>query len=228
VLGLEVSDPVLGKARQYILDALAGRVEINDPPEKNECWPLLLRSILAGKLAQIDPAHPVLDPFWQYWCEVARRAFVTGTYRQEDEAAAYPALSGIQVPRGFLDSQYVLWILTARSLPADLDQALVSWILRKPDGIRYLGICLQNPADRLIAFWFCSLDILARFQSWRTVATGMLNRLWEQRSEQGLWDYEGEIVITGEFPLSDTRRKAGSRQVDYSTRVLTSLCRYFY
>ncbi len=226
-LGLTVDDPPLKRARQYILRALAGEVTISDPPEKNERWPFTARLILAGRLAQLDPANPVLEAEWRSWVDVARRAFASGVYRLEDEAAVYPALAGIQAPQGFLESQYALWILSSRPLPADLDQALVAWIWGKADGIRYVRVPLQCPPPRQMGGWFRSMEILARFATWRQVATPMLNQLWEQRSAQGRWDFGQERDKSVEFPLSDTWRRPGAREVDYSTRVLVLLRQYY-
>jgi hypothetical protein len=226
-LGLDLSDRVLEWARQYILAALQGRVALSDPPEQNERWPLLVQLILAGRLAQIDPANPALDEHWQYWVEVARRAFASGAYRLEDEAAAYPALSGIQAAQGFLESQYALWILSARPLPIELDRALVGWIWNKPDGIRYVRVNLQNPLQRQIGLWFRSMEILTRFAGWREPALEALNRLWEQGKLDGRWDFGGDVTKNVEFPLSGTWRKPGSRQADHSTWALALLREYY-
>lgn len=226
-LGLDINSPVLERARQYILGALAGRVSLSDPPEKNERWPLTVRLILAGRLAQIDPVHLELDAHWQYWFEVMQRAFSSGAYRLEDEAAAYPLLSGIEVPQGFLESQYALWILSSRPLPPALDQALVHWIWNKPDGIRYVRVSLPNPTPRQIGLWFRSMSILTRFASWRKEAIETLNQLWEQRNEHGLWDLGNEVGKYVEFPLSRTWRRPGSRQADHSTWILSLLRKCF-
>jgi hypothetical protein len=226
-LGLEPNDSVLVRARQYILAALEGRTKITDPPEKNERWSLLVQLILAGRLAQLDPTNPALDSFWTYWVEVARQAFTSGNYRLEDEAAAYPRLSGIHAPQGYLESQHALWILSSRKLPTQLDRALVHWIWNKPDGIRYLRVRIPDPPLRLIGYWLRSMNILSRFASWREFTVDVLNNLWKQRDEDGLWDYGGNIAKTIDFPLSETWRQAGSRKMDYSTCNLALLRKTF-
>ena len=65
-LGLEPGDGLLTRVSQYIQNVLDGDAQITDRDEKNEAWPLLVKFILAGRLAQIDPANQLLDPFWTY------------------------------------------------------------------------------------------------------------------------------------------------------------------
>ena len=226
-LGLEPTDRILRRVSGYIQDVLHGDCQITDRKEKSESWPLLVNYILAGRLAQIDPANKMLDPFWVYLAEVTKQAFASGNYRLEDEANAYLRLSGVHVPGGFLESQHALWILSSRRLPYQLDRALVSWIWHKPDGIRYLRTPLQEPSSRHIGYWLRSMNLLSRFGSWREISVDTLNQLWEQRDKQGLWDFGSKITRSIDFPLSETWRQSSKRKQDYSTCILALLRKYF-
>ena len=226
-LGLEPSDRVLTRVSGYIQSILHGDAQITDRNEKAESWPLLIKSILAGRLAQIDPSHKMLDSFWTYLAEVARQTFASGNYRLEDEAAAYLRLSGIHVPGGFLESQHALWILSSRRLPHQLDHALVSWIWYKPDGIRYLRAPLTKPQPYYSGYWLRSMNILSRFSSWREISIETLNRIWEQRDKKGMWDFGSEIAQSIDFPLSVSWRHSINRKMDYSTCILALLRKCF-
>ncbi len=219
-LGLEPGDPILQRVREYILQALAGSLTITDPPEKNERWDVLIPLVLAGSLARLDPHHPVLDSHHRLCLEICRQSFVSGSYRLDDEAAAYPQLCSIQAPGGFLESQYMLWILSTRPLPTGLERLLVEWIWNKPDGIRYQRQLLAQPPGRHVGYWLRSQKTLALFPAWREIAAGVLNGLWESRNGQAMWDFQRERLQSVEFPLSESWRSPGKRAVDVSTHVL--------
>ncbi|HEX9090893.1 MAG TPA: hypothetical protein VF831_05355 [Anaerolineales bacterium] len=226
-LGANPSEGILLRVHQYILDVVRGAARITDRDEKSEAWPLGIRFILAGRLAQLDPSNPALDQYWTYLAEVARQAFQSGQYRLEDEVAAYQRLSGIRWPRGFLSSQHVMWILSSRDLPKPLGHELVNWIWHKPDGMGYLGAPLANFRPRQVGYWLRSMGILSRFAAWKEVSQDALNQLWAQRDEYGLWDFGSRIARGVDFPLSESWRHRSQRKQDYSTCILVLLRKYF-
>jgi hypothetical protein len=226
-LGLKADHPIVIRVRQYIQLVLQGRAHITDRDEKNEAWPLLIRFILAGRLAQIEPKDKLLDPFWSYLEDVALQAFSSGKYCLEDEVAAYTRLSKIHIPQGFLESQHALWVLSSRQLPKQLEGALISWIWSKHDGIRYIRTPLSTPEPRRIGYWVRSMNILSRFAAWREISLNSLNQLWEQRDEQGWWDFGSQVARSVEFPLSESWRQNIRRKIDYSTSMLVLLRKCF-
>lgn len=225
-LGLDPSHPVLAQAKTYIENVLNGQAHVTDREEKSESWPLLINFILAGRLAQIEPANPLLDDAWDCLVEITRQAFISGKYQLADEAQAFLQRANTHVPKGFLESKHALLILSARTLPGSIERQLVEWIWHKPDGIRYLRAPLYAPQPRMIAYWLRSMNILTRFPSWREVSVSTLNRLWDQRDNQGLWDFGSQIAWCTDFPLSESWRQSMNRRVDYSTCILVLLRRY--
>ena len=224
------------------MQVLSGRAQVTDRVEKNPAWPLLIKFILAGRLAallgrwpapqpagwpQIEPGNPILDDHWAYLAKVARQAFHSGQYQLEDEALAYLQLSNLYLPQGFLESKHALWLLSSRPLPIDLEQRLVEWLWKKPDGIRYLRAPLSDLKPRLIAYWLRSMDILTLFPAWRQICGELLDRLWAQRDKEGYWDFGQQIARCSDFPLSENWRGNIKRKVDYSTCILVLLRRYF-
>jgi hypothetical protein len=225
---------VLRRAQAYIEKVLTGQVHITDWEEKSEAWPLLIRFMLAGRLAalqgrwpQIEPAHPLLEDGWECLAKVAKRAFASGQYCLDDEVEGLLDLTGLHVPKGFLESQHALWILSTRQLSGRLEQNLIEWIWNKSDGIRYVRVPLAEPQHRTIAYWFRSINILTRFASWQHVSTNTLNRLWDQRDEEGYWDFGSQLVRCIDFPLSENWRQQAKRKVDYSTCMLVVLRHWF-
>jgi hypothetical protein len=226
-LGLEVDHPVLTRIKRYIQQALGGQAHIHDWDEKNEAWPVLIRFILAGRLAQIDPSDTLISPSRQYFGEVVKHAFSSGSYRLDDEVAAYRQLSGIHVGQGFLESQHALWILATKRLPNPLEQALVRWLWSKADGIRYIRAALSAPEPRRIGYWLRSMNILSRFAAWREISLETLNQLWSWRDEHGWWDFGSRLARSAEFPLSESWRQSMRRKMDYSGSMLVLLRKCF-
>jgi len=226
-MGLEPGEGVLKRLSLYCEHILRGEAQISDWYEKNESFPVLIQYIVAGRLAQIDPASNTLTSYWEFLTEVARRAFSSGVYNLHDEAEAFLQLSGVHVRGGFLESQHALWILSSRKLPESLELAFVSWIWRKPDGIRYIRSPLAHLQPHRIGFWLRSMNILSRFPSWRTLAHGSLVELWEQRDKDGSWDFGSSIAGCVEFPISESWRQPDKRRQDFSTHILVLLRKYF-
>jgi hypothetical protein len=226
-LGLEPDHPLLTRMRSYIQQALQGQFHITDPDEKNDAWPLLIRLILAGRLAQIAPSDKLVEPFWQYLEEVTQSAFKSGSYQLEDEVDAYRRLSGVHIPKGFLESQHALWVLSTRPLARPLESALLRWVLNKPDGIRYIRAPLQAPEPNRIGYWVRSMVLLSRFTKWQELSLCILNQIWELRDEQGWWDFGKQLGKCAEFPLSDSWRYRIHRKMDHSTHMLVILRKCF-
>jgi len=226
-LGMERSHPVLEQVKKYIVDVLLGRAHIGDRQEKNEAWPLLIRCILAGRLAQIEPTNPLLDESWDCLREVTQRAFQSGHYRLADEAQAFLQVANTHVPKGFIESQHTLWILSARQLPGHLEQQLVEWVWNKVDGIRYIRAPFINPTPGSIAGWLRSMNILRRFEAWKSVCVDTLNQIWSSRGEDGFWDFGPQAGWRTDFPISDNWRQGVNRKIDYSTFLLALFSKYF-
>jgi hypothetical protein len=222
-LGLDKDTPVLARAVEFMQKVLEGKAAWSDRVEKSEGWTTRVEAVTAGTLAQVDPAHPAIRPVWEYWVEIARRCFPKRAFDPDAEWKAQKDLRGLGIH--YLPSRYVLTLLGARSahLPAALDRQIVDWIWNDPQGISYLGADLQHPQPFHIFHWLESLEILLRFQCWHEVAGEALDRLWDQRNTDGLWDFGAKVSKSFYFPLSDDWRKAGNRSVDHSTRVLALL-----
>lgn len=226
-LGLEPSDHALVRVKQFIESVLQGKAKITDWMERNDSFPVLIRHFLAGRLAQIDPRNGMLDSFWEYVVEVARQAFSSGSYRMDDEVNAYLHLSGIHVPRGYLVSQYSLWTLSSRKLPPLLERSLVDWVWHSPHGIGYLGVRLSDPYPNQVGHWIRSMQLLARYPSWREIASTTANSLWDRRDEAGVWELQSVNLRSIDFPLSDSWRKQGRSIQDLSTCLLALLRRFY-
>jgi hypothetical protein len=240
-LGLDASHPpkedvppILHRAASYILDIMQGKLAFPDYAEKNDRWPTGERLFLASTLSLIHPDHPVLDRDRELWHEIARRTFRSGRYSEEDEINAYAGLTGATVKGSYLvlSSRYQLNILGSirGTLSQELETALLRWLWERPDGIGYLTVPLRCPPPGKVGpfdRWLASLELLARlFPAWVHFARPAIDWLWEQRNEQGYWDFGPRPGSIAFLPLSDDWRERQNRLFDWTTRALILLRRY--
>jgi hypothetical protein len=232
-LGLDADHPLLRRAAEYLNLALETG-EISDPPEKNERWPVGVRLFAAATLAQIQPESPALDTVWDLWADIAGRTFVSGAYDRQAEIRAHQDLNGITIKNCYLSlpSRYHLALLGARAaaLPPDIERALVRWVWTRTGGIGYLGEavgvppCMKaGPLDR----WFMSIELLTRFPSWREQASDIVRWLWTQQKPDGFWDFGPRSPLSSVLPFAASWRKHPARAIDWTTRVLVVLARYY-
>lgn len=232
-LGLEASDSILLAASNYVSDLLRGFIDFPDPPERNNRWDTGKRLFAAATLARIHPTLPILDETWELWATIADRTFASGSYDELAEIGAHQALTGASVRNSYLvlNNRYQLALLGSRAsrLPEAVERALVDWVWHSKRGIRYLEVPLSSPPRRttpgILDRLFTSLELLAAFPSWRRFAGGLIAWMWDQRTEDGLWDFGPRPGTSAYFPLSDSYRRLRRRLHDWSTRVLVLLGR---
>jgi hypothetical protein len=232
-VGLDAGHPVLRKASRYVTGILSGTIQFPDSPEKNDRWPTGRRLFCAATLAQIQPGHPILDGIWTLWATIAQRTFASGAYDPEAEIGAHRELTGASVKDSYLvlNNKDSLTLLGSRAdaLPRDVETALLSWVWHKEDGVRYLGEKLdippRHPEPGPLDRWLTSLELLARFPSWRGLAKRAMQWLWDQRTGEGFWDLGPRAANSVAFPLSNSWRSRASRRFDWSSRVLVLLRR---
>jgi len=234
-LGLEASDPIFRATISYLSRLLEGTIDFPDPPERNNRWTTGKQLFAAATLARICPTLPILDRTWELWANIARHAFASGEYDSEAEIRAHQMLTGASVKDSYLvlNNRYQLALLGSRAtkLSKSLENALVDWVWRKEDGVGYLEIPLSNPPcfftsgmlDRL----FTSLELLSYFPSWRRLGGNLICWLWTKRNNEGFWNFGHRASMSVYFPLSESWRKKGYRQHDWSTRVLALLRNYY-
>jgi hypothetical protein len=233
-LGLGQDDPIVRHATSYLLGLLRGRMPCRDRPEKNDRWETGVQLFAAATLAQIQPDLAALDAVWELWASIVRRTFISGSYDAGAEISAHRDLTGASVQGSYLviDNKYALALLGSRAaaLPRHLEAALVHWVWRKEDGVGYLREPLSHPPHPMkagpIERWFASHELLSRFPTWGRLAGDVINWLWEQRTEHRWWDFRSRSRFSPVLPMSESWRKKGTRQLDWTTRTLVLLRRY--
>jgi hypothetical protein len=248
-LGLDTSHPVLQKNVKYItyiLDGTLGWPDWREVSWGQSWWDTGVQLIAAATLAQIQPTLKILDAVWDLWYRIVNRVFPSGQYNRECEIEAHLELRGINnisqyakksiTKRGGLNSfnKYHVALLGSRAgrLPYQFEKAYFSKIWNQ--GIGYLGVPpTMSPVHLLkktpfyFEAWLSSIESLTPFRSWRTHANKPVDWLWEQRSEEGGWDFGSKSSRSTYFPLSESWRKRRNREFDWTTRILVLLRKYY-
>lgn len=230
-LGLDRDHPVLQKAVGYMERVLLRKTIWLDPPERHEGWVHTTRTITAGTLASLDPAHPLLAEEKGFWLQVLQAAFAGGKYDPLAEREAHRKLHGVTTPDKYLklNAAHPLWILSAvgNELPRGLAAALLDWLWGQDEGIYYITAGSLTPFPDLTArrypCWLNGLELLARFRSrgdwWNQTAEW----IWSLRAPDGLWDAASSLADPAWFPLSEDWRKPSKRRIDLGVRTLLCL-----
>ena len=248
-LGLDTSHPVLQKTAKYITYILDGTLGWHDWQEKSwgqSWWDTGVQLISAATLVQIQPNLKILDAVWDLWYRIVDRAFPSGQYNREREIEAHLELRGINdisqyakkfiTKRGGLNSfnKYHVTLLGSQAdrLPYQFEKAYFTKIWNQ--GMGYLGVppamlpvSLLKKTPLYFEAWLSSIELLTPFRSWPTHAKKPVHWLWEQRSEDGGWDFGPRSSRSTCFPLSESWRKKRNREFDWTTRVLVLLRKYF-
>lgn len=230
-MGLDAASPVLTAAVAYLSGLVEGRLDLPDPPEKNDRWSTGKELFAAATLALVSPDLPILDRVWAKWVEIGRRTFESGIYDSEAEVRAHRALTGASVRDSYLtmNNHYALALLTSRPdcLPRELECSLLAWLCSGATVIKYVDWRPGNLPDPVVPSqverWFRAAELLCRFEGWRKRGRGALDWLWLQRREGGLWDFGPQRQQSWALPLSRDWRSRRRRVHDYSTRALVLL-----
>jgi hypothetical protein len=235
-LGLDNRHPVLARAQGFIERHLRGEVTWTDRVEKHDdprLWPFFTAYISAGRLAQLDPTHPLLKEKVAFMHALLYASFPDGLHDAAAEVGAQRELSDI--PTGthwaLLSNQYGVMLLAAdTALPAELQDAWLGYILRKPGGIYYINnTALDTPPavqSPDLSSWLYAHELLSRMLRWHKHSESAMYWLWQQRNEDGLWDIGSKVWKGAYFPLSTDWQHRSDRVIDGSVRILALLRRW--
>lgn len=233
-LGLSKTDDLIGHSTHLMEEILSGKANWRDPAEKHEGWPINTRFITAATLALFDPDNILVAELANRWVQVVNATFANGAYDARAEQKAHLAINGIYTKGKYLKlaGLYPLILLSIPSVKLDLDieAALLSWVSEKFAGIYYVygARMLVPPAPNEPHFhsWLNGVDLLCRFPTGRALCVPILNWLWQERSEDGFWDFGAAARRDMAFPLSENWKNATDRKIDCSIAVLSLMRKY--
>ena len=233
-LGLTAESRSLSGASKHCRALLRGEQRFPDPPEANDRWETGWRLFVSSTLARIDPSAAALRPGVQLWSEILTESFRGESFDPQREIDAHRDRTGATIEGTYLrlSSRYPVELLTAaaNAIPPARLRAYLRWLTACPSGIGYLGVPLDRPpkprSPGSIDAWLESWELISRYPGWGRCGASMARWLGSQRNENGLWDFGPRPAHCHTLPLSEDWRRASSREVDWSTRVLCLLASY--
>jgi|TARA_Y100000310_G_scaffold336490_1_gene421163 hypothetical protein len=236
-VGLDKDSSILKRTIDFVIAHLEGTTTWSDNPEKHDnpsLWEYAIKAISAANLSLIERSHPLVSEQAQVIAGATGAAFSTARYDREQEVAFRVNESGIKsASHGSCLTKYGLLLLSSedRLLPKAVEARLLDFVLHKDDGIYYTyNGCLQNlpvVTERRFPGWLAAHEILSRFVTWPALAEQAIEWIWQQRDENGLWDFGRKTPKGHYFPLSDNWKKGTNRVIDCSVRTLILLNRFY-
>lgn len=231
-LGFTIEDPSICRAVEYMDDCLAGRKAIPDQREKTHDWDAFTEMILSTWIRRFTRENPRANEIAGHWAQVVSRAFAAGQYNHEDYVQAYTEIMG-KPPAGSRLVDFTCFYpvsLMAGELDMPIQQAMVDYILNKPDGIYYIydkpvARPPENFQSREASRWLGALELLAAYPGGLASLAFGATWLEEQRDAAGTWDMSGSAKDQVYFPLSDSWRRQRNRVQDCTQRIEVLLAR---
>jgi len=231
ILGYTISDEPIGRTVHFMEDCLKGKRQMPDRREKTHNWDLFTDLMLATWVRRFTLSVPAANAVAEKWAAVIGAAFSAGEYRQPDYVRAYRNVFGIE-PKGPRFKDFVSFYqvsLLQNTLPPDLEEMLVDYILHHPAGIyyiydrpvgnAYLNVLPEAFASKKASRYLGAMELLIPYRHGRSKLRFAADWLLENRDENGFWDMGGAVRDQVYFPLSDSWRKEETRIQDCSYRV---------
>ncbi|MHA2176195.1 MAG: hypothetical protein ACXABI_15310 [Candidatus Hodarchaeales archaeon] len=229
-LGLEPEHPILHRACNYLLSILKSG-NVRDPPEKNERWRTGVNLFSGSTISLIQPTAPEINPVYELWNKVIRRAFETGEYNHKKEKEAHRLFTHISGELRYLslNSAYHLDLLGSGGhfFEQDLIDSYLSWLWNNDITINYMGINVNSYGElpeKNLWIWLDLMNKLSKFGSWKNYAAPAIEWLWSKQNKLGLWNFDPNNLR--KYQLSNSWSKKNI-QIDCSTVILCLLKQYY-
>jgi len=224
ILGFTMEDECIRRAVDYMSDCLCGRNEIPDPREKLHDWDIFTALMLSARIREFTPDNSAANEVARQWRSIVSDAFCEGSYDHRRYVEGYREVFGVPPKGGRLvdfTSFYQLSLLWGE-LDAPTENAVMEYVLKKPDGMYYVW---DRPLNQPPAFsgrdasrYLGAIEVLAGYRHARGQLAFLEKWLEESRGADG-WDMGKSAKDGVYFPLSDDWRTADRRVSDCTRRI---------
>ena len=223
-LGFTEADPCIQRALGYMDDCLAGRKAIPDHREKIHDWDVFTALILSTWIRRFTDGNPRANQVAGQWAEIVTAAFAGGTYAHEAYVAAYHDIIRPCGGRLVSFASFYPVSLVSDRLDPQTQRAVVDDLLHQEHGVYYIydGVIANPPAcfeSREASRWLAAVELLARYRHARPQLRFAADWLNDHRNENGCWDMGKAVNDKLYFPLSDSWRRAETREADCTHRI---------
>jgi hypothetical protein len=225
-LGYTIEDEVIQRAVQYMGDCLIGKLQIPDRREKLHDWDVFVDMMLSTWIRKFTNLNTQANETAETWASIISSAFAPKTYCHEEYIRAYTDTFGIK-PRGNRIFDFVSLYqvsLIAENLNAIIEDVVFDYILNYAGGIYYIydrplnvlpSVFKSKKASRYIG----AIEILTAYKNNLHKLKFVSEWLMDNRNENGNWDMSAAAKDGIYFPLSDSWRRVGVREMDCTYRV---------
>ena len=238
--GLDLDDLMLKKARDYCVSILNNNTIVRDRKEflrfGSSVFDTGIKKIVAATLVEIEPNHPILKQYREFWVGILVCSYPGGKHNRESEIQAYSkslnltesnAKGVLRATKGkafHLRDRYSIKLLGSSSelIPEEVEHA---WVRHMWDeGIYYLSDANTEELSQKgnLISWFSVMEHLSLLPSWKKMAKSQMEWLLEQRDKEGMWEFENKLVM----PISSNWKKKNYRKFDWTLKAMLILQKY--
>lgn len=226
ILGFTIEDACIQKAVGYMNDCLTRKKEIPDRKEKIQDWEVFSDLMLAAWIRAFVQDNAPANRVAQKWAEVIAAGFETGRFDSGRYVDAYAKVIRLP-PKGArilgCTSFYPV-SLAAGCLDRKTEAAYTSHLIRHDGGIYYIyeqkisqlpEAFQSKKASRFLA----AVELLSEYETGREQLSYVIPWLHQNKNPNGKWDMGRAVNDKIYFPLSDSWRKAETREADCTERI---------
>ena len=225
-LGFTIEDDCIQKAVGYMNDCLTRKKEIPDYKEKIQDWEVFSDLMLATWVRAFVDDNAAANRVAQQWAEVITAAFETGRFDYRRYVSAYARAIRLP-PKGARLLGCVSFYpvsLVAGCLDAKTEDAYVWHFVHQAGGIDYiyghhLAVLPQAFQSKEASRFLAAIELLAEHEAGRKHLQYVVQWLEENRNANGKWDMGSAANDKIYFPLSNSWRKAETREADCTERI---------
>lgn len=230
ILGFTKEDEPVRRVLERMCQCVSGERKIDGYYEKTHDWALFEKLMLSAWIRLFDPENETALGVARQWAAIAERAFASGRYDRDDDAAAFAAQFGRSPKSGFETGFGMFYhaALLQGVLTPETESRLLDYYIARPEGIYYiydkpLYVLPEMFASRAASCYLAAIEVLADYRQAGEKLRFVVRWLDENRDEQGQWDLGAGVKDGVYFPLSDSWRKEACRKSDCTERILKIL-----
>lgn len=225
-LGFTIEDACIQKAVGYMNDCLTHRKEIPDYKEKIQDWEIFSDLMLATWIRIFVDDNAAANQVAQQWAEVITAGFEHGRFDHDQYVDAYAA--AIRLPpkgaRILGCTGFYQVSLVAGCLDQKTERAYTEHIINHDDGIYYIydqkiAIVPEEFQSKKASRFLAAVELLSEYEASREQLSYVVKWLQQNKNANGKWDMGNAVNDKVYFPLSDSWRKAETREADCTERI---------
>lgn len=225
-LGFTIEDNCIQKAVGYMNDCLTHKKEIPDYKEKIQDWEIFSNLMLATWIRIFVDDNVAANRVAQQWAEVITAGFENGRFDYNKYVDTYA--KAIRLPpkgaRILGCTSFYPVSLVVGCLDKKIENAYIEHIINSDDGIYYIydqkiSVVPEEFQSKKASRFLAAVELLSEYEVSKKQLMYVVKWLEQNKNESGKWDMGSVVNDKVYFPLSDSWRKAETREADCTERI---------